>query len=117
MWIWVETHPVSITPRVRHAIERHLQRVFERDQQRVSSVVLYLTQIPIPRDGARYSCRVVIWSSSLGQIVVNGAAPTIGAAIRQTTHRARNVLRKQAKRKYSNNRVSKFFPMDKKSLN
>jgi len=117
MWIWVETNPVSISPKVRHAIERHLQRVFERDKHRVSSVVLYLTQSPISRDGARYGCRLVIWSKSLGQIVVSGVAHTIGAAIRQTTHRARNVVRKQAKQKYGNNRVSRFFPLEKKNLN
>lgn len=99
MWISVRARRMTVSPRMRSAIERHLRRMLQRDHPRIASVVVYLTSTRVGRDELEYAARIVIWSSLLGQIAVNGCGPSIRTAVTGATRRARQIVRQRAKKK------------------
>jgi hypothetical protein len=99
MWISIRTRRMSLSPKVRRTIEKHVARVFERQRANIASVVLYLSPTELTDSALNISCRIVLWSPVLGQVAITRVAPSVRSAVRQATQQARQGVRKRLARR------------------
>lgn len=109
MWISVRTRRCSISARRRQSLERYLRRALEHDRDRIASVVVYLQPAQKRRDDIEYAARIVVWSSSLGQIAANETHSSIRVAVGQATRRVRRSLRERVRQKRNYGRLATHF--------
>ncbi len=109
MWISVRTRRCSISQKMRSRLEQKVRTIFARDSDKIASTVVYLTKANPGRDDVEYTARIVLWSSTLGQIAVNDAGPTMRSAVGRAARRARQVVRQYAKRRITTNRLARHF--------
>lgn len=98
MRIAIRTRRLSLSSKLRAAIERYLRRSLSRQRFQLSQVVLYLSPARILGNDIEFACRLVIWSPGVQQIAINDADLSIRKVVVRAVHRARHVARRRLKR-------------------
>jgi hypothetical protein len=104
MWITIRARRMKISKRLRRTIERHVERRFHRERSNLASVAVYLTSRTLPGGEEQVNCRLVLWSHSLGKVALNETGAMVRHAVQQATLRAREVVRRNLKRRITRNR-------------
>jgi hypothetical protein len=115
MWITIRTRRTKISMRLRETMERYIRRTLQRERSQVASIAVYLTSRTLPGGDTQFQCRLVLWSQALGKVVVSETETTIRRAVREATLKAREVIRRNTKRRISRrrrltrNRLNRYF--------
>lgn len=100
MWISIQTKGGRLSRRMRNRIERYLLRALKRQQGLIANIVVTISTTMREGDEV-FSCRLRIWSHTLGVVVVSEFGPTVRTATQQATATARRVVRRRADKQYS----------------
>lgn len=88
----------------RKGIKRKVRRVFNTCAERVAELSITLTDINGLKGGVDKQCTVVIQAEHGNPVVVSETHTSVGGAIHNCLHRARESLKKQLKRKNTSRR-------------
>ena len=95
MRISIRAPKLSLSPRLRSAIEMHVRRMIERNHSRTASVVLYITPTRLFGSKREFVCRMVVWSPVFGHVAVNAEAMSVNKSVRRAVRRGRRALRQR----------------------
>jgi hypothetical protein len=104
MWISIRARRLKVSQRLRETIQRYIERKLHRERTQVASVAVYLSSRTLASGEEQITCRLVLWSHWLGKVAVSEVSTTVRRAVREATLRAREVVRRNVKRRITRNR-------------
>lgn len=104
MWITIGTKRIKLSPRMRRNIEVFVSSVFQRERRQIASCVLNIGPAKLGGGESGVTCRLRLWSSHLGPIVIRETGDTLRTAIQKAALRARQVVRRRLDKRQNQSR-------------